>query len=714
MTTAPALAPGARVADRFDLLESLGADGLGAAFHALDTASDCKVVLRVFPAGVLPAADRQHLRADAEAAARVSHPNVAAPLASGSDEAAGVDWVAEERARGETLATLLATRGTPPRPLALRLLHELVAGVAAAHRSGVLHGDLHPGNVFLARMEEERRVRVRVTGLGQRRGRAAPRTGMPAAPRYAAPERLRREPALTPAADVFALGVMAYELLAGLPPQWNQVLTAMVRGQAASLPSPVEMRPDLLPALAEVVLGALEADPLRRYPDAGALGAALDRVMAAEAAPPAAVRSPVAASAAASQPSAAPTAPAPVRATPSTPPPAAPAPATPSTALPSAPAAPRKVAAVPIAPRAAAELGDALYIPPTIAPRPEAPRPAPQAPPVVAAPPESVTPTAAATTPAPPAVPAPVDAPRGEERMAASPAAAPSVAVAVEPVPAPAVRKPRIVPSADRGGRSPFLLAGGAAVALLLAGGLWTFALAPRDATLAPAPAMQKLSASSAAGAPAPSAAEPAATLASAAQPVPAAARPAAAAAPTRPQPAAEAPAKPKPAPAAATPPPPVARAATATPQSAPAQAPPAAAPVPPVQQAAPPAPRAEVERPAPVATAPAVPAAGRVYRLDEVERRPSLANQPEVRRALARNVPPSVTARGTVTATVRFVVREDGRIDLSTLSVVDASQANLGATASRVLSRARFEPGRVNGQPVKTEVVMPIAWEPE
>lgn len=777
MTTPPTLVPGARVADRFDLMDALGADGPGAAFHAVDTVDGREVVLRVFPAGALPAAERALLRAEIEAAARVAHANVAPLLAFGSDEAAGVDWVAEERAPGETLATLLAVRGTPPRPLALRLLHEAVAGMAAAHRTATVHGDLHPGNVFLARMEAERRVRVQVTGLGQRRGRAVPRTGMPSAPRYAAPERLRREAVLTPAADVFSLGVMAYELLAGLPPEWNQALMAMARGQEAALPSPVELRPDLPAALADVVLGALEADPLRRFLDADDFAAALARAAAPEEVPiaPAAESvpqlpsaPPVLAPAVEPPPVAAPVAPVTVEVQPVTVSPAASAvEARPAVPSPPPSATPRKVPAVAVA---AADLGDALYIPPTMGTRREAPpTAAPAAVPAPAAPSVSAPPAAQPPVPVPPVPaiaavatiepPPPAVARVVEEVPVASPAAAAPISVASttskdtprdeEPAPAPqevavpavarpaaaapsvptpaapaarlpAGRKPRIAPpSSSR--NSPILFAGGAVVALLVGGGIWTTILGPGDGVLDPSLAAQKLAVSAAApstptvGPVVDSVAAPPSAPAAVATPDAVEAEPA----PRTPEPArTPAPAqRPVPAPAAVTPPVAAARTPAATPPvtpPAPVQTPAAVAPAPPVPQAAP---RVAVERASAASAQPvapvARPAANRVFRLNEVDRRPTLSNQPEIRRALARTAPPAVIAGASVEATVRFVVGVDGRIDLGTLSVMEATHDNVAGPAARVLARARFAPGRVNGQAVRTEVVMPIAWQP-
>lgn len=278
MSHSPIVA-GATVADRFRV-EAAAPDG---SFRATDARSGREVVLRVF-AAEWSGEERLRFRRHALAAARVAHPNVAALLDSGADEALGAEWIAWEALAGEPLAALLAQRGTPPAALALRILQEAAAGIAAGHQAGVAHGEVHPGTLFLSRGEDDRRMRVRVLGLGARAG-LQPRS---AAARYASPEALRREEAGA-AGDVFSLGVVAYELLAGLPAQWGATLASMARGHSARVPA----LPAHVPApLAGVVLRALEADPSRRFPDAAAFADALTRATTARAEAPTRIAAP--------------------------------------------------------------------------------------------------------------------------------------------------------------------------------------------------------------------------------------------------------------------------------------------------------------------------------------------------------------------------------------------------------------------------------------
>lgn len=277
MSITGTLPTGTVVADRYRIEEPLAGEGSAAAYRATDLRLERSVALRALAGG---AAAQQ-----GKPAARLVHPNVARVLDFGCDAALGAEFVVADLGTGGTLAALLAQRGAPPLPLATRIIQEAAAGMAAAHRAGLVHGDLHPGVLWLSR--DEGRLRVQVLGLGLNASGAAPSR---ATARYASPERLRRGKELTPASDVFSLGVVAYEVFAALPAEWMQLLLAMARGQSVMAPSLLDAKPDLAAHVAQAVRRALLADPAQRWPDAGELAAHLIAESAAwaqPAAPPA-------------------------------------------------------------------------------------------------------------------------------------------------------------------------------------------------------------------------------------------------------------------------------------------------------------------------------------------------------------------------------------------------------------------------------------------
>jgi TonB family protein len=743
---------GTLVGGRYRIEEALAGEGSSAVYRAADTRLDRHVALRALPAA--EAGGGQQGRA----AARLVHPNVARVLDFGTDAEHGLEFVVADLGTGGSLAALIAQRGTPPLPLALRMVQEAAAGMAAAHRAGLVHGDLHPGIIWLSR--DEGRLRVQVLGLGLNPAAAAPPR---ATARYAAPERLRRARELAATADVFSLGAMAYEVFAGLPADWNQLLLAMARGQAAVAPSLLEQRPEIPAHVAQAVRRALAADPASRWPDAGEMAAHLIEDIAAPAQPAdASAASPVIVSLPADL------APQPAEPAPAVAPAPEPAAAAAESTEPEVPAKPGRQPLVagrrgkPIA-LANTDLADTLYIPPAIAkkgaPKPDAAPAAQPAEPVAAA--------ASAAPPPPP--PAPVPAP--EPVIAAAPAPVPerpapqpvveetiAAPMALVPAPQPAmavtaaadapVVSITALPERRRNGMARLgqpspsrrgLLAASIVVAVVVIGGV-AVKMGMAGGTSAASPEARTLAAralASAGGAPAaaqpqqPAGVDSAQPAAQTAAPADEALTPeeqrrrdeelkrleeqrrqqqrqrdslrqaqvAAAQAAGRPVPPAPAPQQV----ALQTPARPVPSMPAPQPEQrvqAPAPAPAAAAPTasnPPAEAAAP------------------RPAADRIYGAEEVDRAPSLANATAFRAAVQRTYPSSL--RGTRqpgNAVVSFVVLPDGRVDRSSVSVVEASQPAFRSVAAEAITAARFNPARVGGRPVRSQVTLRLAWHPD
>lgn len=186
-------------------------------------------------------------------------------------------WVAMERLRGPTLRQALDQEGPLAVPEAVRIARELARGLARAHARRLVHGDLTPRDV---RLEGEARA-VKLTGFGVPKaigpmGTRHAYAGGPALGEatYAAPE-LFVDERPGPASDVWSIGVVLHEMLAGRPPfqgSAREVMEAVLRAQPPPLAA---VRPDVPPALAAVVARCLARAPEARYPDAQALAAAL-------------------------------------------------------------------------------------------------------------------------------------------------------------------------------------------------------------------------------------------------------------------------------------------------------------------------------------------------------------------------------------------------------------------------------------------------------
>jgi tetratricopeptide (TPR) repeat protein len=262
-SSAPEPQPGT-VIGRFELLRKLGAGGFGVVWEARDRQLGRTVAFKLVRPGERAELREQSLLREAEAAARLSHDNLVALHDVGQSEHG--PYLVLELLHGETLAARLAT-GPLPRAEAVRVLRDATRGVAHAHAEGVVHRDLKPANIFVC---ADGRVKVLDFGLAHAFGRRRQSGGTPA---YMAPEQWKDAPE-DERTDVFALGVMAFQLLAGALPFADEKET--VGGQ----PAPALEVPGA-PELGEMVGRMLEKDPVRRPREAGEVLAALDAALTA-------------------------------------------------------------------------------------------------------------------------------------------------------------------------------------------------------------------------------------------------------------------------------------------------------------------------------------------------------------------------------------------------------------------------------------------------
>jgi serine/threonine-protein kinase len=272
---------GRTLGGRYTVEEQIGRGRGGLVYRVRDAETAVEVALKVLAAPQSAEARERYRRVvagEVRSAAALQHPNVLAVLALGTDEELNLDFVTGELARGQTLASVLAQRGPPPVALGLRLLSEAAEGLGAGHRAGLVHRDLRPASLYLVRSEAERQVRVKVGGFGV--PQIVRRESLAAAPpevsAYASPELLMGGSArLTPASDVFGLGVVGFQLMTGALPFGDDARRALAEGGAAEIALPRELSPAVPPHVFEAVLQALRIAPAERFADAGAFAEAL-------------------------------------------------------------------------------------------------------------------------------------------------------------------------------------------------------------------------------------------------------------------------------------------------------------------------------------------------------------------------------------------------------------------------------------------------------
>ena len=262
--TPSAAEPEERVlAGRYRLLERIDEGGAGAVWHATDERLGRDVAVKILG----PDADeafRERFADEARRAASVQHPNVVTVYDEGRD---GEDsFMVMEYVRGKTLRDVIADRGPLPAHQAARIVSQVAAALDAAHEAGVIHCDVKPANVIL-----DEQGTAKLTDFGIARAARGPREHeLIGTARYIAPERVEGH-APTERSDVFSLGLVAYELLAGRPAyeemETEDLLRQRLDGPAPSLRNARVGVPD---GVDVVVRRALARDPQDRFSSAGA------------------------------------------------------------------------------------------------------------------------------------------------------------------------------------------------------------------------------------------------------------------------------------------------------------------------------------------------------------------------------------------------------------------------------------------------------------
>src|SRR5262245_10801337 len=202
--------PGHVFAGRYRMITRIGRGGMGDVWRADDLVLETPVALKLlFSTG---AEARQRILNEVRLARRITHPAVCRVFDVG--EAEGRVFFSMELVHGEDLATVLKRAGRLPSEKVIEIAHQLSAGLHAAHIQRVLHRDLKPGNVLI---DENGHVRITDFGIAVTRTEGARHT-LIGTPGYMAPEQMRADADLSERTDIYALGVVLYELVAGQHP----------------------------------------------------------------------------------------------------------------------------------------------------------------------------------------------------------------------------------------------------------------------------------------------------------------------------------------------------------------------------------------------------------------------------------------------------------------------------------------------------------------
>ncbi|HEV8113494.1 MAG TPA: protein kinase [Planctomycetota bacterium] len=278
-----------RVAGGFRLLRELGRGGMGVVYHAEELSSGRAVALKVLAGGEDVSDEAfERFRRESRMAASISDSRCV--FVYGAHQVDGRPAIAMELCPGETLEHRLG-KGVPvPVETAVRWTLEILEGLEAAHRAGVVHRDVKPSNCFIT---QDDRVKVGDFGLSRSLDtdiRLTQSGAFLGSPLYASPEQVRgRDTDLR--SDIYSCGATLYALLGGRAPYHGSNIGEVLARILSESPPPIRsLRPDVPPELEKVVARAMERDPERRFQDHAAFRAALGPFVASEIVPAGRIR----------------------------------------------------------------------------------------------------------------------------------------------------------------------------------------------------------------------------------------------------------------------------------------------------------------------------------------------------------------------------------------------------------------------------------------
>jgi eukaryotic-like serine/threonine-protein kinase len=266
---------GELIADRYELQELAGSGGMSSVYRAYDRLLERLVAIKVLHEEYSKDPEYvERFRREAQAIARLSHPNIVTVIDRGEHE--GRQYIVFEHVAGENLKEAVQRLGPLPVGRALALAHQAARGLAFAHQHGVVHRDVKPHNVLI---DAEGTAKVTDFGIARSLGRedGITETGtVLGTSDYLAPEQAAGQ-RVDACSDQYSLGALLYELLAGeVPYPAPNAVTAAMRHLNDPVPSIRSVRPEVSPRVDAVVRRALAKRPEDRYPTTDALIGALE------------------------------------------------------------------------------------------------------------------------------------------------------------------------------------------------------------------------------------------------------------------------------------------------------------------------------------------------------------------------------------------------------------------------------------------------------
>jgi eukaryotic-like serine/threonine-protein kinase len=263
----------------------LGGGGMSRVFMALETALGRAVVVKVLHPDMAADVSIERFRREIRVSAQLQHPHIVPVLAAG--ETGGLPYFTMPYIEGRSLRAELASVGELPVRSAILLLREIASALAYSHAHGVIHRDIKPENVLVsggsAMVTDFGVAKALEASTLQKTGGLTSAGVALGTPAYMAPEQIAANEPIDARVDIYAFGVLAYELLTGSPPFAGRSAQALIAAHMTTQPEPIDRRrPGLPPALAALVMRCLEKRPSDRPQSASEIADTLGKVIAGE------------------------------------------------------------------------------------------------------------------------------------------------------------------------------------------------------------------------------------------------------------------------------------------------------------------------------------------------------------------------------------------------------------------------------------------------
>ncbi|HXV16547.1 MAG TPA: serine/threonine-protein kinase [Gemmatimonadaceae bacterium] len=264
----------------YEIERELGGGGMSRVFVATDRALGRRVVIKLLSPELTAGVNSERFRREIQVAAQLQHPHIVTLLSAGED--GDIFYYTMPYIEGESLRSALAEHGAMSVREVIRIMCDVVDALGYAHARGVVHRDIKPGNI----LRSGQHSLVTDFGVAKALNAAMPSSGITSTgvaigtPAYMAPEQLAGDPAADHRLDIYAVGLLAYELLIGQSPFAALSPQATMAAQLTRDPEPLsQFRKDVPPALSAIIMKCLAKLPDERYQNATALAAALDGVV---------------------------------------------------------------------------------------------------------------------------------------------------------------------------------------------------------------------------------------------------------------------------------------------------------------------------------------------------------------------------------------------------------------------------------------------------